>query len=184
MPAAPQLLQLRIELRHVKPKVWRRVLVPASIKLSKLHHVIQAVMGWSDDHLHEFEAGGNRYGPDSDGDAPGEVALETKVTLKQALASGGSLVYTYDFGDDWQHVIKVEKTMTPAPGLKPPICIGGANACPPEDVGGPSGYEDFCRALADETDPDHQDVSDWIGGEWDPAAFDLDAINARLSGIR
>ncbi|MBF6992498.1 plasmid pRiA4b ORF-3 family protein [Cupriavidus sp. IK-TO18] len=59
---AISVLQLRIALRGLSPPVWRRVLVPEHLTLGQLHHVIQVVMGWADEHLHEFSIRGKRYG--------------------------------------------------------------------------------------------------------------------------
>lgn len=182
-PAA--ILQLHIELRGTKPKVWRRVLVPETITLVKLHLVIQAAFGWGHSHLHEFIAGdGERYGtPDPMYDTPGSVTSEnTRLTTALRKAT---LNYVYDFGDYWEHRIKVEKTLAPVPGLDLPFCVGGACATPPEDCGGVPGYAEFVRAMADPDDPEHANLAEWIGADtWDPAAFDSIEVNDRLAGIK
>ena len=105
---------------------------------------------------------------------------ESTVTLQEALGARKTFMYVYDFGDDWHHKIKVEKIITLDAPLSLAVCLDGENACPPEDVGGSPGYEEFLQALADPAHPDHGDLKDWIGGSFDPAAFSIAEVNARL----
>lgn len=178
------LLQLKIELASIKPAIWRRVVVPETITLGKLHQVIQAVMGWTNSHLHEFEIAGARFGvPDPEYDFGEPLISETRVRLHKSLEGTVSFRYVYDFGDDWEHKIKVEKVL-PADACPVPMCIGGANACPPEDVGGPYGYADFLEAIADPAHSEHDRMLEWNGGPFDPAALDHDLINKRLQSIK
>jgi Plasmid pRiA4b ORF-3-like protein len=182
-PAA--ILQLHIELRGTKPKVWRRVLVPETITLLRLHLVIQAAFGWSHSHLHEFMAGdGERYGTADPGDEEGEPLISENTGLTTALRRS-TLDYVYDFGDDWTHRIKVERKLAPIPEFTLPFCAGGACATPPEDCGGTSGYADFVQAMADSAHPEHADLAQWIGADtWDPLAFDSIEANDRLAEIK
>jgi hypothetical protein len=183
-PAA--MLQLHIELRGTKPKVWRRLLVPETITLVKLHLVIQAAFGWGHSHLHEFIADdGERYGtPDPMYDSPGDMTSE-KARLTTALRTTKTLNYIYDFGDYWEHRIKVEKTYAPDAQIKLPFCVDGAGATPPEDCGGVPGYEDFVQAMADPNHAEHDNMVEWIGRDtWDPAAFDTIEVNDRLTQIK
>lgn len=178
-------LQLHIELRGSRPKIWRRVLVPETISLAKLHAVIQAVFGWSGGHLHEFQVGEERFGtPDPEYDALGEVRNERTTRLSTALGAASTMNYVYDFGDDWQHRIKVEKVLAPAPSGMLPLCVAGANATPPDDCGGIYGYYDFVAAVSDPNHPEHAEMSEWIGRPWDVAAFDLERANSWLSELR
>lgn len=184
-PAGGSILQVRIELRGTKPKVWRRVLVPQTITLLKLHLVIQAAFGWGHSHLHEFIAGdGERYGSaDPMYDAPDSINSEN-VRLTTVLRTS-TLSYVYDFGDYWDHRITVEKTHAADPFITLPFLIGGAGATPPEDCGGVPGYADFVRAMGDPNDPEHKHLVEWIGVEtWDPAAFDSTEANDRLAEIK
>ncbi len=178
-------LQLRIELDDIEPVVWRRVLVPADITLGRLHRVIQAAMGWTDSHLHEFVIDGQHYGvPDPDDSMlPYRVIAETRTRLLSALNARRRFDYLYDFGDSWEHLIRIEKTLAPMP-MSHPMCVDGAQACPPEDVGGYPGYADFVRIMSDPTDPEHQEMLDWYGGPFDPNAFDLEQANRLLELIR
>lgn len=178
-------LQLRIELREIEPKVWRRVLVPETITLASLHAVIQRAFQWGGHHVHEFEAAGERYGTlDPDYDEPGSVRSE-RTRLTSAMTGSRTIDYLYDFGDNWLHRVKVEKTFAPMPDLKLPLCVDGAGATPPDDCGGAPGYMDFVQAMADPTHEEHEDMKRWIGRDsWDPAAFDIDSVNAWLAEIK
>jgi hypothetical protein len=183
---ARTLVQLRVELQHVKPAIWRRLLVPAPITLARLHQVLQIAMGWTDSHLHEFEIGGTRYGiPDPDWPDSPPVTPENRVTLAQALAPAVKhFTYVYDFGDDWEHKVRVEAILDNELAAPAPICTEGANRCPPEDVGGVSGYLDFLQAINDPAHEEHADMLAWGGRDFDPTAFDIDAVNARLLKLK
>ena len=172
--------ELTITLFGVQPPVWRRIRVPSGATLSRIHGDIQAVMGWSNSHLHQFEIGDIRYGsPDPDYlPAFGEpVQDERKSKLGPLAHEGDRFIYEYDFGDSWEHEIAVEQILAGRPSSAPSRCLEGARSCPPEDVGGWSGYADFLDAMADPQHPDHDYLSEWIGGRWDPEFFTLDGAN-------
>jgi hypothetical protein len=174
--------QLKVTLMGVKPPVWRRLLIPANIRLDQLHDVIQAAMGWEDYHLHAFSAAGIDYGPPiPDLDHRDERA----TTLAHLIGEPGDRMrYAYDFGDGWEHEILVEKLLTGETGMRYPACIGGKSRCPPEDCGGSWGYASLRETLADPDHEEHADMIEWLGlrtaSEFDPAAFDVGEVNARL----
>lgn len=177
-------LQLKISLIGVtKPPVWRRLLVPAGTRLDRLHEIIQASMGWHDCHLHVFSAADAEYGlPDPELDHRDE----RRTTLDRLIAEPGDRMrYTYDFGGDWEHEILVEKVLSAEPGGRYPACVGGKSRCPPEDCGGAWGYSDLRETLADPGHPEHEAMLEWLGlengSEFDPAAFDVDEVNAVLA---
>ncbi|WP_228554457.1 plasmid pRiA4b ORF-3 family protein [Catenulispora pinisilvae] len=179
-----ELFQVRVTLDDTDPQVWRRVLVPASIRLDRLHGVLQAALGWTDSHLHVFIVGEARYGwrdPDFDED----IAAEDTVRLADIAGAGTVVGYEYDFGDGWEHEILVEAVVPAESGIVYPRCVDGAAACPPEDCGGTWGYRDLRETLADPGAADHQEMLDWLGieyaGQFDPAAFDVDAANRRIA---
>ncbi len=176
--------QLRIELKQVEPLVWRRVLVPENVTLAKLNGILQWAMGWHGGHLHEYEIKRRSYGiPDDEWPSTEPVIDERRVRLKTLVEAGArSFTYLYDFGDHWEHSIKVEDLVMPE-GAKV-RCLAGENACPPEDVGGPPGYFEFLLALKDPTHTEHAHMLKWIGGAFDPTAFNLDDINERLAAIK
>jgi hypothetical protein len=184
MPSNTPIYQIKVTLCESKPPIWRRILVPSEITLAKLHRILQAVMGWYDAHLHQFIVGGVYYGvPDPDDFI--EIKSERRVRLNQIVAGEiFKFIYEYDFGDSWEHELLVEKIVPPEKGVRYPVCIKGKRACPPEDVGGVWGYAEFLEAIRDPEHAEHEDYVEWIGGEFDPEAFDLDEINAALSHLR
>ncbi|MGW5274378.1 plasmid pRiA4b ORF-3 family protein [Streptomyces sp. NPDC004044] len=174
-------LRILVELADVdEPRVWRQLLVPASIRLDRLHSVIQDAMGWQNCHMHAFTIDGVQYGrPD------GELGFrdECHATLA-ALKPGAHFVYTYDFGDSWEHLITVEQLQTASAGLHYPHCVDGAGACPPEDCGGAPGYNGLKVILADPAHEEHHAMLVWLGlrsaTEFAPARFAPDEANTRL----
>jgi Plasmid pRiA4b ORF-3-like protein len=172
---------LRITLEEVEPPVWRRVQVPGSITLERLHTVIQKAMGWRDVHLHEFEVGGRRYGQPEPDEPHYKVEPEWKLTLRVAAPTEGARFrYVYDLGDGWGHDVLVESIHAPAAPFKHPACLAGERACPPEDCGGAPGYANLLDVLRDRTHPEHRDKLAWAGRGFDPERFDLAAVNRKL----
>ena len=175
--------QMKVTLKGVRPPIWRRLLIRSDTTLQQLHEVLQAVMGWYDDHLHQFVADGVHYGV-ADNDWGLDVRDERRVTVADiAPASGDRFVYEYDFGDGWEHELLVEKMLQPEPGATYPACLKGRRACPPEDVGGIWGYADFLRILSDPDDPQHEEYLELVGGEFDPDKFDAGEVNAALERL-
>jgi hypothetical protein len=158
--------------------------VQNDVPLSKLHRVIQAAMGWDGYHMHHFAAGGELYGePDPDFDL--EISSERTARLATiAPREKSRFTYVYDFGDNWEHDILVEKVLPVDPEARYPRCVAGKRACPPEDCGGPWGYADLQEALADPDHPEHENMAEWAGEDFDPAAFDLAEVNRRLKSVR
>jgi hypothetical protein len=182
VPHGVPVLQLHIELEETTPQIWRRVQVPASVTMRQLHAVVQAAMGWTNSHLHMFTHGGTRYGH-----AEPELMLtdDTTTTLRDlAMGEGDTLAYEYDFGDGWDHTIRVEKILAADPHVRYPVCVGGERKCPPEDCGGTWGYQDLLATLADPEHEEHEHMRSWLGLEpdhdFDPDRFNLDEANRRL----
>ncbi len=177
-----KIYQLKITLKGAKPPIWRRILIDNSVALPKLHGVIQIVMGWTNSHLHQFIAGDRYYGmPDPNFDFS-EVLDEMDYRLNQLLKKEkDSVFYEYDFGDGWEPKITLEKILPFDRKSTLPICIKAKGACPPEDVGGIWGYYDFLEALDDQSHPEHEDYKEWIGGDFDPAFYDIEKTNELLS---
>lgn len=176
-------LTLKLSLRGVsKPPVWRRLLVPADMRLDRLHDVIQTSIGWTDTHLHVFSTAAGDYGvPDPELGFRNERSARLGQFLKQP---GDRIQYAYDFGDGWDHDIVLEKRLDPNPEAQIAVCLAGKGACPPEDCGGPWGYADLKETLDDPRHDDHADMLDWLGLDsaenFDPAACDLVEINEVL----
>ncbi len=178
--AGEVIYQIKVTLNGSEPGIWRRILVTGGTTLSTLHSVLQFVMGWSHCHLHEFTVAGTEYGmPGPDRQTfSREVADERRAKLLELVPGEGfSFGYVYDFGDNWEHELVVEKILEPEPGRCYPACIGGERACPPEDCGGIWGYYGLLEALRDPKHPEHEDLTEWVGGGFDPDEFDLEAAN-------
>lgn len=178
------MLQFKIVLADVEPRVWRRIQVPGNYTFWDLHVAIPDAMGWEDYHLHEFETvepttGAKVHVGIPDDDFPDE--RQTRPGWQVAVAShfqvkGTRGSYLYDFGDGWQHAVTFEGSHAREAGVRYPRCLAGARACPPEDVGGPGGYENFLAAVADPDHEEHEDLLGWVGGAFDPEQFAPGAV--------
>ena len=152
IPASDRLFQFKITLREIKPPIWRRIQVKDGT-LDKLHEHIQTAMGWTNSHLHRFKIEGKEYGdPDLlfDDVDPMEFEDSTSIKISEALPRSGKRLlfeYEYDFGDGWHHDVLFEGCVQAERGKRYPLCVEGARHCPPEDVGGTHGYEEFWRPL-------------------------------------
>jgi len=181
MKSSPNIYQLKITLRDTRPPIWRRLQVRSDVTLFKFHGILQSVMGWMDGHLHQFVAKNRVYGT-VDLELP-ERENEKKVLLSQVLRKPkDSLVYEYDFGDGWEHAVVLEQVLEAAPGGKYPYVVTGKRACPPEDCGGTGGYGHLLEVLADPKHAEHTDMVEWVGGSFDPEAFDVGEINRGFHG--
>ncbi len=190
MPAkktsAPQdIYQIKVTLLGASPPIWRRLVVRADVTLAYLHNVLQVAMGWEDCHLHEFRIGQKRFGtPDPDDRLMGiePVSNERTVPLSSVLGRvGAKATYTYDFGDGWEHGMVLEKRLPADPNLTYPLCTGGQRACPPEDCGGIGGFYNLLDIIGDPNHEEHEEMLDWVGGDFDPEAFSLDDVNRTLT---
>ena len=186
-PPKPKAVALRIELLDVAPLVWRRVLVPNNWTFATLHHYLQWVMGWTDSHAHEFEIGATLVAPDwwiSEAESEEEASRyrdERRISVAAVAAElgpRGEFEYRYDMGDGWVHRVVIEPVRSAPPSdATRPICLAGENACPPEDVGGPHAYAEFLKILSDRRHEQHEELTLWVGGVFDPKGFDLNRIN-------
>lgn len=175
--------QLKITLDWIEPIVMRRLEVPLDLRLDRLHQTLQAAMGWTDSHLWGFEAGGGSFGPPMPHDGFGDSPINaSKVTLQGVLEDTGTktIHYTYDYGDNWEHVIEVEQIDEARADLLYPRLLAASGACPPEDVGGAPGYEEFLAALEDPSHERHAEFVEWHGETFDPNAVDIEAIDVEL----
>ena len=181
-PAGP--MQFKITLKRTKPPVWRRIQVPADFTFWELHVAIQDSMGWLDMHLHQFEIFNRRKRRDEIIGIPDDESLVGEATLpgwdvpisRLFSLSNPKALYTYDFGDGWEHAVVLEKTLPRDSGTNLPVCIGGRRRCPPEDCGGPWGYNEFLAAISDPGHEEHDATLEWVGGSFDPSEFDPQAV--------
>lgn len=177
--------RLRIILNDVEPMPMRHIEVPLKIRLDWLHEVIQASMGWTDTHLYEFRVGDAGWGvPDPDGFYDGPMDAK-KMTLAKLLdhTATRTIRYVYNFGDDWDHSIRIERVNEAAPGMTYPRLLKATGACPPEDVGGAWGYEEFLEALADPDHKQHENMVRWSGGDFDAEDAGADTIIERFERL-
>jgi hypothetical protein len=180
------ILQIKITLLDVEPPVWRRVLVPTSLPLRRLHETIQAAMGWLNQHLHEFRIGERRFGvPDPEDEVSGSTLANDSLVKLSSLVEQGidRFHYVYDFGDDWRHEVVIENIRPGEPGIDYPAFVEGARRCPPEDCGGPPGFQEFLEAVTNPAHPEHAVTLDWNGEPYDPDDIERAIIDAQISRI-
>lgn len=177
LPPSALMYQLKVTLIDSQPPIWRRIQVSGDTSLPRLHAILQIAMGWTNSHLHGFNIAGHFYSePDPDGMM--EAIDERPVRLSQIAPQVGSrFIYEYDFGDSWDHELVVEQIFAPQPEVQYPRCLDGKRACPPEDVGGMGGYEEFLAAIRNRRHPEHAQMLTWIGGKFAPEKIDIPAIN-------
>jgi hypothetical protein len=178
----PAVYQLRVSLRGSKPPIWRRLQVPSNITLGHLHTIIQDSFAWDESHKHIFETKDRRY---IDYDDPlGDFINERRARLSRALPEpGAQMIYVYDFGDSWTHIIRLEKILEPEEGVVYPRCTGGRRAAPPEDTGGIYRYEYLVAAIANPTHRGYQEAVEWLGRDFDPERFSPEAVTDALSRL-
>jgi len=166
--------QFKISLTGIQPTIWRRFVVPKEMSFASLHQVIQIVMGWGNSHLYQFELGEHAFleTPMHTGDEDAELLIDS------FLAEQSPLTYIYDFGDRWHHQLVLEAS--PTNMIAVPQCLDGQNACPPEDSGGNRLFQQLLQARKKNPDKADPQWQQWIGDDWQPQAFNLDAVNEEL----
>lgn len=179
-------IRIKATLKDVKPEVMRRLVVPVTLRLDRLHLTLLAAFGWTNSHLFEFHAGEERWGtPDPDGHFGPQPIDARKARLCDIIQETGAKTIhcLYDFGDSWDHVIKFEKWFrkTPTDGL--PLLLDAAGRYPPEDVGGAPGYADYLEAIGDPTHPEHENMCLWGPEQFDPNVIDRKALEAAVNAL-
>ena len=179
-----EIYQIKVTLLDTDPPIWRRLLVPAGLTLEQLHDALQRAMGWEDCHMHEFRIGQQRFGkpdPMERAFSGPRTASERTTRLFSVLdRAGAKAVYTYDFGDSWDHQIEVEKRLAPEPGCAYPACLAGERHRPPEDCGGIPGFYNLLEAIRDPEHEQHEELLEWLGTGFDPDAFSVEEVSRRL----
>jgi len=176
-----KIYQLKIHLNpnDITPPIWRRVLVKSDITFYELHQIIQVAMGWTNSHLWDFSFGDFSITKPSEDDDWRDTVDAKSIKISKLLKKvKDKLNYTYDYGDDWEHKITLEKIIGVIDiNQKLPTCIKGKRACPPEDCGGSWGYETLLETIADKNHPEHEEMLEWIGDDFHPEEFDKDDVN-------
>lgn len=193
-----QILKFKITLEEIEPPIWRRFLVEDSISFESLHYIIQIIMGWTNSHMHNFQVDEKKYvemdtkeffSIDSMWSAIREDDKAEKLSEKETKLSdiiteeGKWFLYTYDFGDNWVHIIELEKIMSKQARKKYPICIEGERACPPEDCGSVPGYENLLEILKNKKHPEYKEMKEWVGKKYDPESFSVEKVNKNLKNV-
>lgn len=176
----PVYYQIHVSLEEISPKIWRRLLILPSTSLKTLHKIIQIAMGWSNYHLHQFIYEDEQYGEPWEEDPDGTIDYKHLKLHDFLLYPHEAMVYEYDFGDGWKHLIKLENILINHDRLESPMCVDGARHCPPEDCGGVTGYAELRRTIKNSRHQDYQDTMIWLGGHFDPDYFSVDQINKEL----
>lgn len=185
LPPVTGFYQFKITLLEIEPPIWRRIQV-GDCTLDRLHENIQTSMGWTNSHLHHFRIGTTLYGDpflmqENFGDL--QYKDSTRTMLSDILPEGGRTFrfqYEYDFGDGWLHEVLFEGRKPAEPGKRYPLCLEGARACPPEDVGGVWGYAEFLAAIHDPDHEEHKGMREWIGRKFDSEAFNAVGATRRM----
>ena len=183
---ADTVARLKITLDDVQPAVVGRIDVPFDIRLDRLHLVLQAAIGWTDSHLYEIRARDIGWStPYPDQDWAGDFLDARKAKLSDVLEDTGTktLNYFYDFGDGWEHTIKVERLIAPEPGVAYPRLVEAKGRCPPEDIGGPWGYAEFLEAMGDPKHERHQELTVWAPKDFDPDLVDVESIAVKITAL-
>jgi hypothetical protein len=186
---ADMIYQFYIELLESYPLVWRRIVVPADYTFDELHKAIQGAFGWENSHLFQFSESGfsdqTSYGFPGDDVDPDRVTMDARKTRVSRILKkeGQTYCYIYDFGDNWEHRLTLEKIV--ADDTAAPFCLDGAGACPPEDVGGTAGYQEMLAILKNPRHPERAGYIKWLGlvpGEkWDAKFCSIREVNKRLA---
>lgn len=186
MPTKPKtqnlqtkLFQIKVTLVDAPLPIWRRLEIPADLPLDVVHEILQVALGWFNTHLHEFESRGKRYGQMQFAEEDPKLLDETACALGDLVKKAGDrATYRYDFGDCWNHEIVLEKISIFNPEvLFLARCKAGKRACPPEDVGGVSGYRHFIDCIEDPESSERNELLEWIGSDFDPNSFDARNVN-------
>jgi hypothetical protein len=165
---------LRVELKRIKPPIWRRICVAANINFEDLHQAIQLAMGWSGYHLYSFVIGNMELTDERHVFAEEDVKLSRKYHLNKLASKGSVFTYTYDFGDDWEHKITVMDDNYQIGTFDGDFALlAGKRACPPEDCGGEYGYYELLKALKDPKNPEYEEMLEWVADDWDPEKMDV-----------
>jgi hypothetical protein len=185
-----KMFQLKITLEYISPPIWRRLLVRSDSNLAMLHSIIQVCMGWTNSHLHQFTIGKRVYSdPDFEigEDFGGPPVLDERKSILMEIAprEKTKIIYEYDFGDSWRHLVLVEKILDKQ-GSEDIVaeCIDGSRACAPEDCGGIGGYANLLEIIKNPRHEEYESMMDWLGGKFDPEAFDREKINKYLRKLK
>jgi hypothetical protein len=179
--ASGEIFRVKVTLDGLRPAIWRR-LETCDCSLADLHEIIQMAMGWEFAHLWHFKVHSTYYGEQVDREL-NQLDAHTPTLSKLFAVGTRKFSYVYDFGDNWQHSILIERVVEAEADAVYPRCTKGERRCPPEDCGGVWGYCDLLEALANPDHPEHEERLEWLDDDFEPEAFDLAAANKRLAQL-
>ncbi len=179
------IIQLKITLQETNPPIWRRIQVPKSITFFDLNHIIQIAMGWTNSHIFEFVIHGYTIGWAGDEENENEQPIDANSVLLGLVLNqpNEKFVFTYDFGDWWEHSVEVE-ALLPKDEKTYPVCIDGELRCPPEDCGGIDGYYNILEIIKDKNHRDYDITKTWLGRGYNPAKFDIAKVNKEMPNFK
>lgn len=176
-----KILELKITLNNIRPPIYRKIQVPDFYTFHQLHHLIQLAFEWENIHMYTFFDKDSEISAFEDDFSERQPGDAKKIKLKERFKSlKDRLLYVYDFGDNWEHTVELEKVLDADPSKRYPACISGQRNAPPEDVEGAFGFEDFVEAMNDMKHPQHDDFIEWYGRFFDEMAFSKSKINTRF----
>lgn len=180
-----KILQFKITLSDSKPTIWRRFHIENTMMFYDLHLVIQQVMGWTNTHLYQFIYDENNFIGNPELLDSDDIANDKEITLSDIFDKPKlKMIYEYDFGDDWEHELVLEKIIDNNPSQQYPFCLEGAMNCPPEDCGGIYGFKDLMKKYKKTNHPDYPFILEWIGEDYDPNFFDVESVNENLKNYK
>lgn len=183
----PSIYKIKISLIRSKPLIWRTVLIEDNTTMYDLHKIIQTSMGWTNSHLHQFTTNDEKsytkfYADLADDFAENDLLYYEGMVVSDFMKTpGDNLLYEYDWGDGWNHLLLLEAIEVPKPYIRYPVCIDGRRNCPPEDVGGLGGFYNFLRIIKNPSHPEYRSYLRWVGGYYDADELDLFNVNRILS---
>lgn len=175
----PKVYEFKVSLLGTLPEVWRSFLAHDIIELSELHMLIQMTMGWEARHLFEFKINNQSYG-EIDSEFESNMIEAEGVAIGDIIKDSKKFIYIYDFGDGWQHEVEIVNVLDHDARMNYPVCIAGENACPPEDCGGPPGFDRLKKTLDGKDNEAKDEMLSWVGGFYNPKTFDPNFINRHL----
>ena len=176
-----KILKLRITILDIMPKIWREILIENDITFEELHKIIQIAFGWTNSHLYGFNINGTLFSVPDEEFESNNWDVNNKIT-EFLFFKGHKCIYTYDFGDNWEHEIEIIDILD-RENIQYPKCIAGERNSPPEDCGSIPGYEEIIEALKNKNKSEYQDILDWLG-DYDPEKFNIDEVNKAILSVK
>jgi len=172
----------KVWIKESRPQIWREIEVEDSILLPEFHQILQTVMGWTNSHLHQFSRGKKYYcNTDNEENINDDIIDYKSIKVSDLIKNVGEhIIYEYDFGDFWEHNIELLEIRNKEKDIFYPRCTAGERSCPVEDSGGIYGYQEMLKVLKNKNHPDYQDISEWIGKDFDSDYFNIDQVNELL----